>query len=277
MISSLHKDLANAVDVRRAFIDRHLDQFIPNLSVAIEDFDPFVVSGRVTKVFGTIVHATIANVKIGEIVNLHNRISGHRLSAEVVGFVNSEALLSPYGDTQGVGPHTEVYATGQVLRVPVGDDLRGRVLDGLGRFIDGKNEKFIPQTYYPVHQVPPDPLTRRIIDRPLATGIRAIDGLLTVGEGQRLGIFAAAGGGKSTLLSMLVKGAEVDVTVMAMIGERGREVREFIERDLGPEGMKKAILVVATSDKSPMERIKASFVATAIAEYFRDQGKRVLF
>ncbi|MEM9785826.1 MAG: FliI/YscN family ATPase, partial [Pseudomonadota bacterium] len=144
-------------------------------------------------------------------------------------------------------------------------------------FIDGKDTPFVAETTYPVYQDPPDPMTRRIIDTPLPTGIRAIDGLLTTGEGQRMGIFAAAGGGKSTLLSMLVKGAAVDVTVLALIGERGREVREFIEHDLGPEGMKNTVLVVATSDKSSMERAKAAFVATSIAEYFRDQGQKVLF
>ena len=161
--------------------------------------------------------------------------------------------------------------------MPVGEGLKGRVLDGLCNFIDGKTDPFVPETTYPVYQEPPDPMTRRVIDKPLSMGVRAIDGMLTTGEGQRMGIFAAAGGGKSTLLAMLVKGADVDVTVMALIGERGREVREFIERDLGPEGMKKSVLVVATSDKSSMERAKAAFVATAIAEYFRDQGKRVLF
>jgi type III secretion protein N (ATPase) len=153
----------------------------------------------------------------------------------------------------------------------------GRVLDGLGNFVDGKDTEFVPDTWYPVYQNPPDPMKRRVIDRPLPMGVRALDGVLTVGEGQRLGIFAAAGGGKSTLLSMLVKGAAVDVTVMALIGERGREVREFIEHDLGPEGMRKAVIVVATSDRSSMERAKAAYMATAIAEYFRDMGQRVLF
>lgn len=270
-------DIAGAVSSRRDMIERRLEDFAPSLTAAIRDHDSFVMSGRVTKVVGTIVHAVVANVQIGEIVELFNRSTGQRLKAEVVGFADREALLSPFGETQGIAPRTEVYPTGEVLRVPVGNHLLGRVLDGLGNFIDGLPDDTPPATYYPVYQDPPDPMKRQVIDRPISMGIRAIDGLLTVGEGQRLGIFAAAGGGKSTLLSMLVKGAEVDVTVMALIGERGREVREFIEHDLGPEGMKKAVLVVSTSDKSSMERAKASFVATAIAEYFRDQGKRVLF
>ncbi len=247
------------------------------LHEGIGEHDFFAMSGRVTKVVGTIIYAVVSDVQVGEIVELYTRASGAKLLAEVVGFLDREALLSPIGETQGVAPRTEVYPTGRVQRVPVGEGLKGRVLDGLCNFIDGKAEQFTPETTYPVYQSPPAPMTRRIIDKPLSMGVRAIDGMLTVGEGQRMGIFAAAGGGKSTLLAMLVKGANVDVTVMALIGERGREVREFIEHDLGPEGMKKTILVVATSDKSSMERAKAAFVATAIAEYFRDQGKRVLF
>jgi len=277
MTSPAMTDIQQVVERRRQLLDRRLDRFAPAMAEAVKGYDPYVISGRVTKVVGTIVHAVISNVQVGEIVELFTRSTGHRLKAEVVGFVDREALLSPFGETHGVAPRTEVCPTGEVLRVPVGEDLLGRVMDGLGNFIDGKDEPFQPETYYPVYQNPPDPMTRQVIDRPISMGIRALDGLLTVGEGQRMGIFAAAGGGKSTLLSMLVKGAEVDVTVMALIGERGREVREFIEHDLGPEGMEKAVLVVATSDKSSMERAKASFVATAIAEYYRDQGKRVLF
>jgi type III secretion protein N (ATPase) len=164
-----------------------------------------------------------------------------------------------------------------VQSVVVGPQLKGRVLDGFGNFLDGLDTPFHPEDRYPVYQSPPDPMKRRIIEHPLSLGVRAIDGLLTCGEGQRMGIFAAAGGGKSTLLAMLVKGADVDVTVLALIGERGREVREFIEHDLGPEGLAKSVIVVATSDKSSMERAKAASVATSIAEYLRDQGKKVLF
>ncbi|KAB0676890.1 EscN/YscN/HrcN family type III secretion system ATPase [Aureimonas leprariae] len=254
-----------------------LGGFAGRLATEVERFTAFGVTGRVRKVVGTIIHAAVPEIQIGEIVELHNRQSGVRLFAECVGFLDEEALLSPIGDTQGVSPRTEVRRTGRVQAVGVGPGLKGRVLDGLGNFVDGKDEPFAPAAYYPVYQDPPDPMKRRVIDSPLPLGVRAIDGILTCGEGQRMGIFAAAGGGKSTLLSMLVKGAEVDVTVLALIGERGREVREFIEHDLGPEGLAKSIIVVATSDRSSMERAKAAFTATAIAEYFRDQGQKVLF
>lgn len=238
---------------------------------------PFRMTGKVQKVVGTIIHAIAPDVQVGELVNLHTRETGHRLAAEVVGFTGNEALLSPIGDTMGISPNTEVLPTGRVQSVPVGAGLVGRVLDGFGRFVDGLDTPFEPEAIYPVYQNAPDPMKRRIIEAPLSLGVRALDGLLTCGEGQRMGIFAAAGGGKSTLLAMLVKGADVDVTVLALIGERGREVREFIEHDLGPEGLAKSVIVVATSDKSSMERAKAASVATSIAEYFRDQGKRVLF
>jgi ATP synthase in type III secretion protein N len=258
-------------------IGERLDALGSRLHASLDTFIPYGLTGRVRKVVGTIIHAAVPDVQVGEIVELYNRSAGTRLMAECVGFLNEEALLSPIGETQGVSPQTEVRRTGRVQQVAVGAGLKGRVLDGLGNFVDGKSEPFAPEAYYPVYQNPPDPMKRRVIDAPLSLGVRALDGVLTCGEGQRMGIFAAAGGGKSTLLSMLVKGADVDVTVMALIGERGREVREFIEHDLGPEGMAKAIVVVATSDKSSMERAKAAFTATAIAEYFRDQGKKVLF
>lgn len=251
--------------------------FIADLKTRVTSFEPFHLTGRVRKVVGTIIHAAVPDVQIGEIVELYTRSNGSSLLAECVGFLQEEALLSPIGETQGISPRTEVRRTGRVQSVAVGQGLKGRVLDGLGNFIDGKSESFDPEAWYPVYKDPPDPMKRRVIQNPLPTGLRAIDSLLTVGEGQRMGIFAAAGGGKSTLLSMLCKGAEVDVTILALIGERGREVREFIEHDLGPEGLAKAVIVVATSDKSPMERAKAAYVATAIAEYFRDQGQKVLF
>ena len=254
-----------------------MPKFSASMRNRVEDFSGFSLTGRVRKVVGTIIHAAVPDIQVGEIVELINRAAGSRLMAECVGFLNEEALLSPIGETQGVSPRTEVHRTGRVQTVGVGSGLKGRVLDGLGNFIDNKPDIFVPETYYPVYQNPPDPLKRRVIDSPLPLGVRVLDGMLTCGEGQRMGIFAAAGGGKSTLLSMLVKGAQVDVTILALIGERGREVREFIEHDLGPEGMAKSIIVVATSDRSSMERAKAAFVATAIAEYFRDQGQKVLF
>ena len=161
--------------------------------------------------------------------------------------------------------------------VPVGESLLGRVVDGLGRPIDSEKKGAIrPEAYYPVFADPPSPLDRRIISKPISLGIRALDGMLTCGEGQRMGIFAAAGGGKSTLLASIIRNTEAEVSVLALIGERGREVREFIEKDLGEEGLKRAVVVCATSDRSSMERLKAAYVATSIAEFFRDKGKKVL-
>ncbi len=243
----------------------------------LEGIEPFPLVGRVHKVVGTIIHASVPKVEIGGIVELRTPETGAQIFAEVVGFLQDEALLSPIGNIQGIAPDTEVRPTGRVQQVQVGGALLGRVLDGMGQPVDGQPPPALPERYYPVYQTPPDPLKRRVIDTPISLGVRSIDGLLTCGEGQRMGIFAAAGGGKSTLLSMFVKGADVDVTVVALIGERGREVREFIEHDLGPEGMERTIIVVATSDRSAMERVKAGYVATAIAEYFRDQGMKVLF
>ncbi|KZK81536.1 putative ATP synthase YscN [Pseudovibrio sp. Ad13] len=267
---------AEHVEDRRNQIGSGVPRLGRALVKAATDVDPYPLTGRVRKVVGTLIHAVVPKVEIGEIAELYTRSTGRKLMAEVVGFHDDEALLSPIGELYGVGPDTEVRPTGHVQSVPVGDGLLGRVLDGMGNFIDGLDREFTPATHYPVNQEPPDPMQRRIIDKPLPMGVRAIDSMLTTGEGQRMGIFASAGGGKSTLMAMLVKGAAVDVTVLALIGERGREVREFIEHDLGPEGMKKSVVVVATSDKSSLERSKAAFVATSIAEYFRDQGKRVL-
>lgn len=236
------------------------------------------IRGRVVQVTGTIIRAVIPSVKIGEICFLHSPGHDTDMKAEVVGFSQGSALLMPMGDMQGISSDTEVIPTGQVHLVPVGNSLLGRVVDGLGDPIDtAMRGPLQVSRYYPVITGAPDPLQRRLITHPLSTGIRVLDGLLTVGEGQRMGVFAAAGGGKSTLMAMLVKGADVDVTVVALIGERGREVREFLEHELGDEGRRKAVIVCATSDKSSMERSKAAYVATAIAEYFRDQGKRVLF
>ena len=236
---------------------------------------PVETRGRVLQVVGTIIRAVVPGVKIGEMCTLKNPWDSWELQAEVVGFSQEAALLTPLGDIQGVSTTTEVIPSGRVHMVPVGPALLGRVLDGLGRPIDG-GPPLAPLAHYPVYADPPNPMTRKVIKTPVSLGLRALDGLLTCGEGQRLGIFAAAGGGKSTLLSSLVKGSAVDVTVLALVGERGREVREFIEHDLGSEGLKKSVLVVSTSDRSSMERLKAAYVATAIAEYFRDQGKSVL-
>lgn len=255
----------------------HLSYILDFVEEAIEAALPLAIKGRVTQVVGTIIKAAVPQVKIGELCLLQNPGETRSSQAEVVGFAKDAALLTPLGDMFGISSNTEVIPTGRMQQVAVGAGLLGRVLDGLGNPLDRATKGPLQaEAFYPVYADPPDPLTRRVIAKPLALGLRVMDGLLTCGEGQRMGIFAAAGGGKSTLLSMLVKGAEVDVIVIALIGERGREVREFIEHDLGPQGMARSVIVVATSDRTSMERAKASYVATAIAEYFRDQGKKVL-
>jgi type III secretion protein N (ATPase) len=243
---------------------------------ALADSSTAEIRGRVEQVVGTIIRAVVPNVKVGELCVLRNPWDNWELLAEVVGFHQQHALLTPLGKLEGISASTEVIPTGEIHSVGVGPGLLGRVLDGLGRPMDGKGPLETTGPRYPVYADPPNPMLRRIIDKPLPLGLRVMDGLLTCGEGQRMGIFAAAGGGKSTLLACLVKGNAADVTVLALIGERGREVREFIEKDMGPEGMKKAVVVVSTSDRSSMERLKAAYVATAIAEYFRDQGQKVL-
>ncbi|MBO4317757.1 MAG: type III secretion system ATPase SctN [Mailhella sp.] len=245
------------------------------LEEAVQNVNPTDIRGRVEQVVGTIIRAVVPGVKVGELCILKNPWENFTLKAEVVGFVKNVALLSPLGSCQGVSPATEVIPTGEILSVPVGEELLGRVLDGLGQPIDG-GPALSARQRYPVFAEAPNPMTRKIISRPLTLGLRALDGMLTCGEGQRMGIFAAAGGGKSTLLSSIIKGCSADVCVLALIGERGREVREFIENDLGPEGRRKAVLVVSTSDRSSMERLKAAYTSTAIAEYFRDKGRSVL-
>jgi ATP synthase in type III secretion protein N len=257
---------------------RQFDYITDMMTVALEQAPPLAIRGRVTQVIGTIIKAVVPSVTIGELCLLKSPGNAPEMHAEVVGFSRDAALLTPIGDMYGISNATEVMPTGRSHMVPVGYALLGRVLDGLGRPIDRDTRgPLVTDSFYPVFAESPDPLKRRLIDEPLSLGVRALDGVLTCGEGQRMGIFAAAGGGKSTLMGMMVKGADVDVTVVALIGERGREVREFLEHELGEEGRRKSVIVCATSDKSSMERAKAAYVATAIAEYFRDQGKRVLF
>jgi len=257
---------------------RQFDYIDEMMGLALQDVPTLRIKGRVTQVTGTIIRAVLPAVKVGEVCILRNPGEDFEMKGEVVGLARDAALITPIGDMFGISTATEVVPTGRAHMVPVGLGLLGRVLDGLGRPLDeAERGPLEASKFYPVFADAPDPLKRRIIDRPLELGVRALDGLLTCGEGQRLGIFAAAGGGKSTLMGMLVKGADVDVTVVALIGERGREVREFLEHELGADGRRKSVIVCATSDKSSMERAKAAYVATAIAEYFRDQGMRVLF
>ena len=257
--------------------DGILDRAADRIGRAVRTAPLFERRGRVLGVTGGLVRATVQGVRIGDVCQLRsaeNAGSLNDLLAEVVGLDGRHALLSPLGATTGISNATEVAATGRSHEVAVGTLLLGRVLDGLGQPLDG--EKLHCPTSYPVLADPPDPMQRKVIDTPLPLGLRVFDGLLTCGEGQRMGIFAAAGGGKSTLLSMLIRNAAADIKILALIGERGREVREFIEHDIGEEGLKQSVVVVATSERPAMERLKAAYVATAIAEYFRDQGARVL-
>ncbi len=242
---------------------------------AIKIVDSIRRTGRVSQIVGLTIEADGPAVNMGEhcLVKVGDR-SG-MLSAEVVGFKSGRVLLMPLGEITGISPGCEIIATGQNLRVEVGPELLGRVLDGLGRPYDNKGP-LLTGEHYPLQAAPPNPLDRRRINTPLAMGVKAIDSLLTCGRGQRVGIFAGSGVGKSTLLGMIARNTDADINVIGLIGERGREVRDFLERDLGPEGIARSVVVVATSDQPALVRIKGAMVATAIAEYFRDQGKDVI-
>lgn len=230
--------------------------------------------GKVAKVVGLTIESIGPTAKLNDLCHIIAKDTNQVINAEVVGFRDDRVLLMPYDQTEGVGLGSRVENTNAPLKVMVGDDLLGKTVDGLGRPIDG-SEINCPHAYS-VEAPPPDPLTRELIDTVLPLGVKAVDGLITVGKGQRIGIFAGSGVGKSTLLGMFARNTKADINVIALIGERGREVREFIERDLGPEGMKRSVVVVATSDKPALIRNKAAKTATAVAEYFRDQGKDVL-
>ncbi|MGD2169805.1 MAG: type III secretion system ATPase SctN [Chlamydiota bacterium] len=249
---------------------------LDNLISHLEDVELTTVHGRITEAIGMLIKAVIPQVKLGEVCLIKRE--GDPLVAEVVGFTKDEVLLSPLGEMSGIGPSSEVIPMRLPLHIKVGPKLLGRVLNGVGKPMDedtlGPIED-LPESV-PVIAPPPDPLKRSIIDEPLSVGIKSIDGVLTCGKGQRVGIFAAAGVGKSTLLGMIAKNAKADVNVISLIGERGREVREFLKNDLGEEGLKRSVVIVSTSDQAPQLRINAAYVGTAIAEYFRDQGKSVI-
>jgi type III secretion protein N (ATPase) len=223
-----------------------------------------------------LVKALLPGVQVGELCEVWRPGAKEPQFAEVIGFSGSTALLMPVGDYEGLCSNTEVRPTGTTHKIKVGEGLLGRVLDGLGNFLDTSTEPFVAEAEYPVNALPPDPLSRGLVEHPLSLGLRAMDGLLTCGEGQRIGIFAAAGGGKSTLLSQILRNTEAEVVVLALIGERGREVREFLEMVLDEESRKRAVVVVSTSDRPAIERLKSAHVATTVAEYFRDKGKKVL-
>lgn len=231
--------------------------------------------GKVINVVGLTIESAGPDAKLGDLCRIFP--SGENIQepimAEVVGFKDKKTLLMPYEATDGIGLGCIVENTGFPLRVTVSEQLLGKTLDGLGRPIEGEE---VSGTPYPVEAAPPDPMSRAIIDTVLPLGVKAVDGMITVGKGQRIGIFAGSGVGKSTLMGMFARNTKADINVIALIGERGREVREFIERDLGEEGMRRSVVVVATSDRPALERNKAAKTATAIAEYFRDQGRDVL-
>ena len=253
-----------------------LPGYFERLHSVAERVNPRRLSGQVTQVAGVLVKALLPGVQVGELCEVWRPGAKDPQFAEVIGFSGTTALLMPVGDYEGLCSNTEVRPTGTTHRIKVGEGLLGRVLDGLGNFIDTSPAPFVPEAEYPVNAQPPDPLARGLVEHPLSLGLRALDGLLTCGEGQRFGIFAAAGGGKSTLLSQILRNTEADVVVLALIGERGREVREFLEMVLDEESRKRAVLVVSTSDRPAIERLKSAYVATTVAEYFRDKGRKVL-
>lgn len=242
---------------------------------AIEKTEPIKTNGKVTQVIGLIVESQGPGANLGELCYVFPNNGSTRIQAEVVGFKENKILLMPLGDLGGIGPGCEVVATGDCFRVGVGPKILGRIIDGLGNPLDGLGPLDVTEEY-PVNSNPPNPLDRKRITEPLSMGVKPIDGLLTIGKGQRVGIFSGSGVGKSTLLGMVARNTSADVNVIGLIGERGREVREFIEKDLGEEGLKRSVVVVATSDQPALVRLKGALVATTIAEYFRDQGQDVM-
>ncbi len=234
------------------------------------------LKGKISQAIGLTLEATGPRLSLGELCYIRTNHGTHQyVPAEVVGFRNNRTLLMPLGELEGIGPGSELIASGIILRVNVGMQLRGRVLNGLGEPIDGKGPLRTTITY-PVMNQPPGPLSRQRITEILRVGVKAIDALITAGKGQRMGILAGSGVGKSTLMGMIARNTEADLNVIALVGERGREVRDFLERDLGDKGLERSVVVVATSDQPALVRIKGAFVATSIAEYFRDQGLDVL-
>jgi flagellum-specific ATP synthase len=236
--------------------------------------DPMPLAGHVVRTVGLVIESSGPRARIGEICEL-NREGAAALPMEVVGFRDGLVLSVPLGPTAGIRPGDVIVARGSTASVPVGDALLGRVIDGLGRPIDGAGPIATTEDY-PLHPAPLNPLEREPIVTPIGSGVRAIDGMLTVGRGQRIGLFGGSGVGKSTLLGMMARGTAADVTVIGLVGERGREVRSFLEHDLGPEGMRRAVVIASTSDNPSLLRLRAAYTATAVAEYFRDQGKQVL-
>jgi type III secretion protein N (ATPase) len=241
----------------------------------VKDTQTVLVRGRVTELTGLVIKAAVPNVRVGELCWI--KTGSRQVRSEVVGFQGEEVMLMPLGELSGIGPDSEVIPTGRPLTIKCGEGLLGRVLGGLGDPIDGKPLPTEGLIEWSVDRDCPDPFTRMRIERPLPLGVRCIDGLLTVGEGQRIGLFAGSGVGKSTLMGQIARNTAAELVVIALIGERGREVLEFVEDSLGHEGLKRSVVVCATSDQPSLVRLRAGYVATAIAEYFRERGGNVLF
>lgn len=239
----------------------------------VEDFDPIAYIGYVSAVTGKQIVSNGPVAQIGEICTIKFK-NGKEIFAEVVGLDKKQVLLTPYADTEGIEIGCEVVGSGKTLQVPVGMSLLGRTIDATGKPCDGLGE-LLPEAYYPALNVPTDPMKKKPINRRITTGVRSIDAMLTCGKGQRIGIFAGSGVGKSTLLGMIARNTDAEINVVGLIGERNREVLDFINNDLGKEGMKRSVVVVATGDQPAICRLRAAYVCTAIAEYFRDQGKDV--
>lgn len=249
--------------------------FSETLSSALRETDPIQVAGKVTKVVGLMVEGWVPDARLGAMCSIRPEGDETVVPAEVVGFRADTALLMPLGEMQGVAPGSSILPAKRQQTIDLGEGLLGRVIDGLGRPLDGKPPP-LSENRQTIYGSPPNPLLRQLISRPLSLGIKAIDAFVTCGEGQRLAIVAGSGVGKSVLMGMICRGSQADVNVVALIGERGREVRQFLERDLGAEGLARSVVVVATGDRSPVERTRGAFVATAIAEFFRDCGYKVL-
>ena len=243
-------------------------------TMASIDWDP---QGRVCDIVGTVIEAILPGAPIGSIVSISAPVPGGHILAEVAGFKNERALLIPYSSVQGVSPGSPVKSMRVLNQISVGDHLLGRVIDPMMQPLFGPDlEEMTTESNCPLERDAPNPMTRKRVSQPFGLGIRAIDGLLTFGEGQRIGIMAGSGVGKSVMLGMMAQGSDADINVIGLIGERGREVREFIERDLGPEGLARSVVVVVTGDQSPLLRIRAARVVTAIAEHFAARDKKVL-
>ena len=241
----------------------------------IEGINPVQFIGNVTRVLGLIIEATGPSASVGELVHIRTPDGRRIISAEVVGFREGRVQLMPYSSNEGIAPGSEVMGTMSSLRVGVSEKLLGRIIGGDGNSIDGK-PNVETDIHYPILASPPNPLDRPAISEVLSLGVKSIDGCITIGRGQRIGIFSGSGVGKSTLLGMCARYTNADVNVIALIGERGREVNDFIKNSLGEEGLKRSVLVVATGDQSPLMRLRGAFVATAIAEFFRDRGRDVM-